>query len=174
MTWNHLGPLWRDSLGSSWQAPAASDAHDAPEAVTYRLRVPGYRRKDLAVEVRDRRIVVRGERTRGVLRPSAKRSFVYSMTLPEKLDERNVAAKLARGVLSITVGKQPHARARRISVSVAGDPLDSRRERPLARIQGPTLGARIRAWLREARSYIGRPGQGRSEHPSSRRLELEL
>jgi HSP20 family molecular chaperone IbpA len=160
-----MGPLWHDSLGSSWQAPAVSDQHDAPEAVTYRLRVPGYRRKDLAVEVRDRRIIVRGERTRGVLRPSAKRSFVYSMTLPEQLTERSVAAKLARGVLSITVGKQPHARARRIPVSVAGEPLDSRRERTLARIQGPSLGARIRAWLREAPSRIGRPGQGRARTP---------
>jgi HSP20 family molecular chaperone IbpA len=82
-------------------------------AGTYRVRVPGYRRKDLDVEVRDRQLVVRGERVRGLLRPNVKRSFAYSMTLPETLDERNVSAELRRGVLCITVGKQPYARARR-------------------------------------------------------------
>jgi HSP20 family molecular chaperone IbpA len=158
MSWNHLGPLWQAqrferSLQSSWNAPTSIGWDDAPEAVTYRVRVPGYRRKDLAVEVRARQIVVRGERARGVLGPKAKSSFVYSMTLPETLDEGNVSAELRRGVLCMTVAKKPYARARRIPVSVRGKTTDVGRERDQQNEQGPTVGRRILAWLRDALAH---------------------
>jgi HSP20 family molecular chaperone IbpA len=167
MSWNDVGPLWQAerfdrNLQSSWNAPTSIGWDDAPEAVTYRVRVPGYRRKDLAVEVRDRRLVVRGERARGVLRPKAKSSFVYSTPLPDMLDVGNVSAELRRGVLRITVAKQPYARARRIPVSVRGETTDVGRERKQQNQQGPTAGRRILAWLRDAPRRIGR-----SETPSS-------
>jgi HSP20 family molecular chaperone IbpA len=163
MSWDHVSPLrqaqrFDQSLLSSWNTPTSIAWHDAPEAVTYRIRVPGYRRKDLAVEVRDRQIVVRGERARGVLRPNSKTSFVYSTTLPETLDEQNVSAELRGGVLCITVGKQPYARARRIPVSVSGKTTDAGRERNHQNDQGPTAGRRILAWLRDAPQRIARSG----------------
>jgi HSP20 family molecular chaperone IbpA len=161
MSLSHVGPRWQaqrfdQSLLSSWNAPTGTGWHDAPEGLIYRLRVPGYRRKDLAVEVRDRQIVVRGERVRGVLRPKAKSSFVYSTTLPETLDERSVRAELRRGVLCITVGKQPYARARRIPVSVNGEATDLRHEPTHEADEGPTVGRRILTWLRAAPQRLGR------------------
>ena len=89
---------------------------DDDNLVTYELQVPGYRRRDVRVEVRGRIVIVRGERTGGFLSTRSKRSFVYSFELPESLDETDVQAAFGGEVLKVTVGKKPHARRRQISI----------------------------------------------------------
>lgn len=100
--------------------PLRLDRLDEADAVTYRLRVPGYRRRDLTIEVRDRVMLVRGQRTFGWFRPRAKQSFFQAIRLPDALDERDVRANLAAGVLRLTIAKKPHARRRQIPVQAAG------------------------------------------------------
>jgi HSP20 family molecular chaperone IbpA len=105
-------PFWDGWLGFA--------RHDTPDAVVYTVNVPGYRKKDIRIEVRDRQVVVRGEHTEGLLKPRARRSFVQSFTLPETLDDQDVRADLCDGVLTITVAKKPDHRARRVPILVAG------------------------------------------------------
>jgi HSP20 family molecular chaperone IbpA len=107
-------PAWSDWVGFA--------CHDTPEALVYTLSVPGYRRKDIEVEVRDGSVIVRGHHGDGVLRTRSKRSFVQSFTLANTLDEQDVRADLRDGVLSVTVAKKAEARARRIPVRVKAPP----------------------------------------------------
>ena len=65
-------PAWSDWAGLA--------CHDTPEALVHTPGVPGFRKRDIEVEVRDGMVVVRGERKDGVLRPRSKRSFVQSFT----------------------------------------------------------------------------------------------
>ena len=107
-------PTWSDWAGFA--------CHDTPDALVYTLSVPGFRKKDIEVEVRDAMVVVRGERRDGVFRPRPMRSFVQSFTLASTLDEQDVRADLRDGVLSVTVAKKPEARARSIPIRVEGQP----------------------------------------------------
>jgi HSP20 family molecular chaperone IbpA len=93
--------------------------HDTPDAVVYTLAVPGYRKKDVNVEVRGRNVIVSGERSEGFFNPSAHHSFVQSFTLPPMLDCDNVVADLRDGMLSLTVAKRPEARPRSIPIGGA-------------------------------------------------------
>jgi HSP20 family molecular chaperone IbpA len=118
---------------SEWTGFARRDTDDA---VIYTLDVPRYRKKDLSVEVDGRRVTVRGQRNEGLIKPKVRRQFVRSFTLPETLDPSGFRADLQDGVLSLTVAKQPAARARRIAVQVAGKPSPGAAE-PAARETQP-------------------------------------
>jgi len=96
--------------------PLSVDQLDEADSMTYRLRVPGYRRRDLTIEVRDRLMLVQGERTSGWFRPRTKKSFFHAFQLPDALDERDVQASLTGGVLRLKVAKKPHARRRFIPI----------------------------------------------------------
>lgn len=109
----------------SWNSWTGLARHDTPEAVVYTLSVPGFRRKDIEIEVCDGIVTVRGNRKDGLFRPRAKSSFVQTFTLPETLDEQDVRADLHDGVLSLTFAKRPEARARRIPILVAGQSSSS-------------------------------------------------
>jgi HSP20 family molecular chaperone IbpA len=105
-----------------WSPPSLSESwwgfrqQNEADAITYQLQVPGYRRRDLSIEIRDRVLIVRGEHTDGLLKPRSKRTFIRSFQLPEALDERDVHAAFDAGVLRLTVRKKPHARRRQIPV----------------------------------------------------------
>jgi hypothetical protein len=101
---------------SAWRGGIGFVRHDTADAAVYTLEVPGYRRKDLAIEVRDGRVVVRGERREGLFKPKARHSFLQSFTLPDALDAQDVRADLRDGVLSVTIARKPEARARRIPI----------------------------------------------------------
>jgi HSP20 family protein len=101
------------SFATSW--PRFSQQDDA-DAVTFQLRTPGYRRRDLDVEVRDRVVTVRGDRSDGWFKRRSKTRFVYTFGLPETLDDHDVSASFADGILRLKVAKKPHARRRSIPI----------------------------------------------------------
>jgi HSP20 family molecular chaperone IbpA len=129
------------SLTTSW---LGFSQRDEPDAVTFELRTPGYRRRDLAIEVRDRAITVRGDRTDGWLKPRSKKSFVHTFNLPEALDEQDVSASFARGTLQLKVAKKPSARRRQIRVEAPGAA-----QRPVVPRTEVEPWSRLRGWLRD-------------------------
>lgn len=137
----------------SWSGWMGVSRHETPEAVVFTLSVPGYRKRDIAIEVTNRRVVLRGERTRGFLTPRSVSSFVQAFTLADDLDERDVRADLSDGVLSLAVAKKPAARARRIPILVAGETPSAPPPAGEAKSAGDSgswwrrLDARIRRWL---------------------------
>lgn len=137
-------PAWAFQA-SEWTGFARRDTDDA---VIYTLDVPGYRKNDLSVEVEARRVTVRGEQNEGLLKPRLRRSFVRSFTLPDSLDSSDVQAELQNGVLSLTIAKQPAARARRIPVHVEGKPAGASAKAPTSEtLPRPSLWQRLRAKL---------------------------
>jgi HSP20 family molecular chaperone IbpA len=124
--------------------------HDTPDAAVYTLEVPGYRRKDLGIQVRDGRVVVHGERRERFFKPKVQHSFVQSITLPETLDAQDIRADLRDSVLSVTIAKKPEARARRIPI-LAADQLAATLPSPSDSAPTRSSGSwwhRVSAWCR--------------------------
>ena len=111
-----IRPFAVASLTTNWLGFRQRDDDDA---VTFQVRIPGYRRRDVAIEVRDRVIVVRGERADGFFKRRSKKSFLHTFALPEALDEHDVCANLAGEVLHLKVAKKPYARRRLIPIHAA-------------------------------------------------------
>jgi HSP20 family molecular chaperone IbpA len=130
------------SLAASWLGFTQQDDADA---VTFRLRVSGYRRRDLTIDVRGRVITVRGERTDGWLKQRSKKSFVHTFELPEALDEHDVRASFAGEVLQLRIAKKPHARRRQIPIHSPGA---TQRAAP-QRTADVARWRRLSGWLRD-------------------------
>lgn len=113
LSWNEAVRDFSNPRLSPW---SRLDYEDQPAAVVYRLEVPGYKKRHIDVEVRDRQVVVRGSRKEGWLRPRRAESFVRAFSLDDRLDENHIRADLKKGLLTITVAKRPEARARRIEI----------------------------------------------------------
>jgi HSP20 family protein len=101
------------SLTTSW---LGLSQHADADAVTFQLRIPGYRRRDVSIELRDRLLIVRGERTDGWFKRRSKKSFLHTLKLPEELDEHDVCASFAGEVLQLKVARKPYARRRLIPI----------------------------------------------------------
>lgn len=129
------------SLTTSW---LGLSQHDDADAVTFKLRIPGYRRRDVAIEVRDRVLIVRGERTDGWFKRRSKKSFLHTFKLPEALDEHDVCASFAGEVLELNVAKKPYARRRLIPIHApeAAQPAPKR-------TPDVTLSKRVSKWFHD-------------------------
>jgi len=103
----------------------AADVQDTGDDLVVRLEVPGMEASDFDISVIDRYLVVQGEKhlqreqTEGDyhIRECAYGAFERAIPLPVKVEEGKARARYKRGVLSITLPKQDHARRRRINVS---------------------------------------------------------
>jgi HSP20 family protein len=130
--YDRMGMLIRDFLGdgpgagSRWPSPVApADIEETDDAYLVELDLPGVRREDLSVELRDSELRVAGEvkereRT-GVLRRKARKvgRFEHMVSLPGEADPDDVDAQLASGVLAVRVGKARTTRPRHIDVQGA-------------------------------------------------------
>jgi HSP20 family protein len=98
------------------------DLEETDDAWIVEAELPGARREDVDVELRDSELVIRGEikereRT-GVLRRHERRvgDFEYAVTLPGDADPDGVEASLDDGVLRVRVPKRQRRQARRIEI----------------------------------------------------------
>lgn len=103
----------------------AVDVEETDDAWIVEAEVPGVRREDVDVEVRDSELVVSGEivereRT-GILRRRTRRTgrFEYRIVLPEQPDPEGIDATLEDGVLTVRVPKPEETRRRRVEVQAA-------------------------------------------------------
>jgi HSP20 family protein len=106
--------------GAPWIPPV--DIEEAEDAWLVQAELPGAKRDDVDVEMRDNELEISGEikeRERsGILRRRTRRTgfFDYRVTLPGPIDPSSIDAKLDDGVLTVRVPKPEQARARRIDV----------------------------------------------------------
>jgi HSP20 family protein len=114
-----------------WSAPAPNgdrvwsplvDVEETEDAWIIEAEVPGAKRKDIDVEVRDSELSISGEikerERKGLLRRRTRRKgrFDYRVTLPGGADPEGIEASLDDGVLTVRVPKPEQARPRRIEV----------------------------------------------------------
>src|ERR671921_931425 len=113
------------NLGGASQAPfwlPAADLEEMDDAYVLELEVPGVRKDDVNIEVRDNEVRVTGEikekeRT-GVLRRQMRRvgQFQYVVALPGDIDPEQVEASLHDGILAVRLGKAAASQPRQIEV----------------------------------------------------------
>ncbi len=111
-----------DAVGT-W-SPAV-DVEEVDDAYVIEAELPGVKRGDVDLEVREHELAITGEvkeRERvGVLRRRARRTghFDYRVSLPSDADPEKVEASLHDGVLTVRVSKSADAKPRRIPITAS-------------------------------------------------------
>ncbi len=100
-------------FGARDNSVAACEIVDSVGALTLALDVPGFRKEDIELEVKDRHLHVSGTRTAKtrddkdkVLRQERRfGKFHRAFSLPDGIDDQAISAKFTDGVLEITIPK---------------------------------------------------------------------
>jgi HSP20 family protein len=102
------------------------DIEETDDAWIIEAEVPGVKKKDVNVEVRDNEIVISGEikerERKGIIRRRTRRvgEFEFRATLPADADADAVKADIDDGLLTIRVPKQERAESRQVEVTSGG------------------------------------------------------
>ncbi len=97
---------------------------ETDEALVLVAEVPGFGQEDIAVEVHDGRLTIKGERREEVdeTRERYRRverfngAFERSFTLPSSVDSEGIQARLQNGLLEVTLPKASEAKRRAVSI----------------------------------------------------------
>ena len=105
-----------------WTPPV--DLYETPHAFVLTAELPGLSREDIDLHAEESRIVIRGQRTTGLVPcdqyhrvERGHGPFSRAFMLPEPIDVEAVTADLTSGVLTITMPKAGGRGARRVEVS---------------------------------------------------------
>ncbi len=100
------------------------EVKETKDGYLFRADLPGVKEKDLEISLTGNRLTVSGKREEES-KDEGERYFTYersygtfsrSFTLPDGVDPDSVQAELKEGVLSLTIGKKPEVKARKIEV----------------------------------------------------------
>ena len=104
----------------------AADVYETGDEYVVELEVPGYEEKDLAVEVSDHTLAIRGRRETTEakarefsLHERLEREFERRFVLPPAADTEHVKATFARGVLEVHAPRVRKAEARPVTITHA-------------------------------------------------------
>ena len=108
-------------------APAAlpaADMYETEKELVVELDVPGFEEKELALEVSDHMLTIKGERTKEkeereksfFLHERLEKHFERRFTLPSEADTEHIAARFHTGVLEVHVPKIEQVKARKIEI----------------------------------------------------------
>lgn len=114
--------------GGSYLAPYAVDVREDGDHIYVEAELPGFKKDEVDITLENQTLTItaerreeqkRGEEKKGELLLHERRftRFQRSFTLPPTVDEQSVNAKLADGVLTITLNKREETKPRKIQVS---------------------------------------------------------
>jgi HSP20 family protein len=111
----------------SWMAWPAIDVHEDEKGIVIRADIPGVDAKDVAVEVAESTLTIRGSREeekeekKGNVRQHERRfgRFERTITLPPHIDEEKVEAKYHKGTLTVTAPRIPGKAPKRVDVKAS-------------------------------------------------------
>ena len=108
-------------------APYCVDVREDADHFYVEAELPGFKKDDVDITMENQQLTISAERKeeqkqegkKGDLLLHERRysRFLRSFTLPPTVDEQTVNAKLADGVLTITLNKREETKPRKISVS---------------------------------------------------------
>lgn len=103
---------------------AEATVYDEGDNYVFSVDVPGVKADDLTIDVHEATITVSAKRAPSApegyaTQRSERATFEWkrSFTLPAKIDNEKTGAKLADGVLTVTLSKLPEAKPRRIAIA---------------------------------------------------------
>jgi HSP20 family protein len=125
--WDPFRELMQGVFGSAMQNGQTAfiprfDIEETEDAWIVEAELPGVKRDDVDVEVRDGELLISGEikeRERvGVVRHRTRRTgkFEIRVALPADADPEKVDAKLERGVMSVEIPKPERAKPHKVTV----------------------------------------------------------
>lgn len=104
------------------------DVRASEDEVLVVCDVPGVKLEDIEITLEDRVLTIKGTRrfeskdNEQVMLGRSYGTFARRFPLPDSLDESNLAARLADGVLTVTIPKHPRARPLRIPIGAEAEP----------------------------------------------------
>lgn len=110
--------------GTRW-APYAVDVREDADHIYVDAELPGYQKDEIDITLENQTLTISAERKpmppeqqKGEFLLNERRytRFLRSFTLPPTVDERQVDAKLADGVLAIILNKREESKPRKIQV----------------------------------------------------------
>jgi HSP20 family protein len=120
----NFGPSWAQPTSAKWYP--AVDVLENKDAYLIRAELPGMKREDIKLELKDGTLTLSGERKsetpadgveyRHVERVSAK--FWRSFALPESVKHEGIEATYRDGILEVRVPKSEEVKPRQIEISV--------------------------------------------------------
>jgi HSP20 family protein len=113
--------------GGNRLAPYCVDVREDADHFYVEAELPGFKKDDIDITMENQQLTISAERKeeqkqegeKGDLLLHERRysRFLRSFTLPPTVDEQTVNAKLADGVLTITLNKREETKPRKISVN---------------------------------------------------------
>lgn len=118
----------QDANGGGRLAPYGVDIREDQDHFYVEAELPGFRKDDIDITLENQTLTIsahraaegrQGEGAKGELLLHERRysRFLRSFTLPPTVDEQTVNAKLADGVLTVTLNKREETKPRKITVS---------------------------------------------------------
>jgi HSP20 family protein len=95
----------------------AADIHEDTDHYYICLEVPGIKRQDLAVELKDRMLTVSGQRFLKRGEGEAGQPFGRTIAIPTSIVWEKITARLEDGILTITLPKAEHIKPRIIQLT---------------------------------------------------------
>jgi HSP20 family protein len=100
------------------------DIYDTDEAIVIKADLPGIDKEGIAIDVKDRVLTIRGERSeekevkkeKFYRRERVYGKFQRAFTLPEAVDAEKIAARFKDGVLKIEIPKPEKIKPKQITV----------------------------------------------------------
>jgi HSP20 family protein len=137
-TWGAVSALDRmldDVMGSSLGASTNSrafvpdiDVRTSDDGVQVVCDVPGLKKEDIDVLLQNHVLTIKGTRrfetrdSEQVMLGRSYGAFERQFTLPDYLDEENLTANLADGVLTVSVPRHPKAKPIKIQIGGGSEP----------------------------------------------------
>ena len=95
----------------------AIDLYEDDSNYFVRAEIPGFKKKDLQVELERDQLVLSGERKDKEEKGKSTVSFRRSVSLPATIESKNIAAKYENGLLTITIPKAEAAKPLQIEIN---------------------------------------------------------
>ena len=116
-----------EEIGFAPVLPPAADIYETDDEFVMELDVPGYEEKDLAIEVFDHTVRVKGERAEAKaeeeksfhLHERLEHEFERRFELPAEADTKHVRAQFANGVLEVHAPKLAVSKPHKVEISKA-------------------------------------------------------
>jgi HSP20 family protein len=124
-----LNEFWGKGLGEegtwssgAWMPPV--DIYESDDALVVKAELPGFSKEDIAVELKDNTLMLRGERKREAEMKEGNYHrmertygvFHRSFVLPTTVDQQKVKATYKDGVLELSLPKVEAAKPRRVAI----------------------------------------------------------